>query len=52
MELKKKRKEEDEDRKFKESSNNQEACSPGFKIIFIVAKRNVSTGKQLQSSRM
>ena len=37
MELKMKRKEE-EDRKFKQSSNKLEACSLDFKIIFIVTQ--------------
>ena len=50
MELKMKRKEED-NRKFKQSSNKQEACSLGLKIIFIVAPRKVFIGKQLQARR-
>ena len=48
MELK--RKEEKEDKKFRQSSNKQEACLLGIKIIFIVAQRKLSIGRQLQSS--
>ena len=51
MELKRERKEKEEDRKFKQLLNKQEACSLGLKIIFIVGQRKVSTGRQLQSSR-
>ena len=51
MELKRERKEKEEDRKFKQLLNKQETCSLGLKIIFIVDQRKVSTGRQLQSSR-
>ena len=50
MELKKERKKKEEDIKFKQSSNKQEACSR-LEIIFIVSQRKVSTARKLQSSR-
>ena len=50
IELKRERKEVEE-RKLKQSSNKQEACSLGLKIIFIVAPRKVFIGKQLQARR-
>ena len=45
MELKRERKEKEEDRTFKQSSNKQDVCSLGLKIIFIVGQRKVSTGR-------
>ena len=39
MLLKKERKEKEKDRKFKQSSNKQEACLHCLKITFIVGQR-------------
>ena len=51
MELKRERKEKEEDRKFKQSSNKPEAFSHWFQIYFFVSQRKAYTGRQLQSSR-
>ena len=45
------REEKEEDKKFKQSSNKQEACSHWSQNYFIVGQRKVSTDRQLQFSR-
>ena len=51
MELKMERKEKEEDRKFEQSSNKQEACSHSSQNYFYCRSKKVFTGRQLQSSR-
>ena len=50
MELKKQRKEKEEDRKFKNLQVSKKPVHIGLKIVFIVGQREVS-GRQLQSSQ-
>ena len=52
MELKRKKKEKEEDRKFSNRQISKKMVHICLKTIFIVGQRKVSTGRQLQSSRM
>ena len=51
MELKKERKEKEEDRSLSNRQTSKKPVHIGLKIIFIVGQRKVSTGRQLKSSQ-